>query len=1537
MNIRIVLLSLFVLLLAVPLLAACRLSEEKVGDVPVVVLENDLLRLTFNPTLGGQCTGIAVQREGKWQDDFSSNLFDDMDWNRMYNDQVFSKVPYAVQVLEQSPGALRVSFEKRGVQEYGYIVIKKTVTLRDGERAARVDYEIRNLAESMQSKTFKLWLHNGFFPKSLKGTYYWSSPGGIHAITFPGDMNNWEERTPRGWTGVVNDPPSSGVACVMDYKDVQSLYDWLAPNMANIEWRYLPQLIPCGESYKTTVWLLPFAGLSQIDHASPLGVYAWQTGDQPALQVAATRAGTLAVTVQFRPTLEKTWKDLVTKDVPAAPAQVATLPFALPQLADGRYVVRAVVKTADGGRDDFEKVFAVGKADDKGEYTYAPVEAKAKHAEVKNYAPFKLSEEFVTPHVPWFTPYAKGKVKALFITHWGMARPVIELAERCSVDYTVPALGKPGPELFFTGSLPPLDSAFSEDDKAYLSGFEKELTEKHDYEVVVVNYPWDALTAKTRDTIMGMLEQGAGLMISEQYANSAPDLSALTTKVRQQSAGLKLPGGTYWRANYTYTPTKAIEAPDQPRETLSELKTGGRVCLFNGDIYTHGFCQSLLWAAHREPESTVAFDGPAPRLTTRAGLVADSCTVKITTPTAVAGARAELVISQNNVSRWQQSQPVTLNAGDNTIRFAPALLPVGKYDCQVMVKQNGQVLNSALMAIELTDPVKIAKVRLVREVLTPGEPVAGTATFGNDGREPVTRAYRVECVDRWGRTIARQTGTVAIPAGGSNEAAFLLEAPRPLAVSNQVVVTLADGAQTVARQSTEVTFPALNAQDNDYLAFTWPDPGSCWGREYADKIMVDYCGFNLCMAVYANRPRPAYEKFFDLGGMGAAYNDWQVAEGRGVRQYSLTDPKTRKDLIDGYVTMAKEAARYGIFAFDAADEPSLTHWETPSNVDFSPSSMAGFAVWIKKQYPTLDALNAEWGTTFTRWEDVSPMIESEVQTRDNLAPWNDFRAYMEDEWTDFFREVRNTVRAENPKALFGVCGIQDGHPYSGFDWWKQHEVFDYVLPYTNCAVIRSFTPTGKYGRYTGYRIAPAQQIKDNWADFFDGQYVFSYFLGTYPVAGDLSIAHTYADPIREITQRFGQGIGKLFIDTKRQNDRIAIHYSQPSIRMNYMQKFHEKEVPDVLGHYRSSRLDFEAVLHDLGYDFNYLAYGQIEQGELTPANYRMLILPHSTALSAQETAAIRKYVADGGIVLADYLVGLFDDHGKPNAGGSLDDLFGIKRAQTGRDRLTYLSCTLRELGKSALFCRETGITAAGAQPLYTSEVGSFALLNTTGKGKTVYLDFTSDYLRNVAQQPLVAGIFRTIFARAGLPAPVLPVRDSAGQPALCQVLRHAAPESKSFIFGLLQRESTPNDGKPLQVALPAPLHVYDMLTGAYQGKMNTLSAVVQPGYGRLFAALPYQVTGVTVTAPKTLTAGKDFELRLQVNAKGGAPEYHILRLTITAPDGTEAKCYTKNLPAPHGTYRLTLPLALDAPAGVWKIRVKDASTGVTGTAQMQVK
>jgi hypothetical protein len=63
--------------------------------------------------------------------------------------------------------------------------------------------------------------------------------------------------------------------------------------------------------------------------------------------------------------------------------------------------------------------------------------------------------------------------------------------------------------------------------------------------------------------------------------------------------------------------------------------------------------------------------------------------------------------------------------------------------------------------------------------------------------------------------------------------------------------------------------------------------------------------------------------------------------------------------------------------------------------------------------------------------------------------------------------------------------------------------------------------------------------------------------------------------------------------------------------------------------------------------------------------YRAIVLPNAACLSDEEAAALRAYVAGGGILLGTFETGCYHADGTRRDGGALDEVFGIKDLRLG--------------------------------------------------------------------------------------------------------------------------------------------------------------------------------------------------------------------------------------------------------------------------------
>jgi len=105
-----------------------------------------------------------------------------------------------------------------------------------------------------------------------------------------------------------------------------------------------------------------------------------------------------------------------------------------------------------------------------------------------------------------------------------------------------------------------------------------------------------------------------------------------------------------------------------------------------------------------------------------------------------------------------------------------------------------------------------------------------------------------------------------------------------------------------------------------------------------------------------------------------------------TREITLQSPEFEASVKKQFDGRLKESAALHPLAYYLADESSLTCYTDPFDVDWAPEALAGFREWLRKDYGSLDRLNATWNTTFPSWESVVPMTTDEAQKHGNFAP-----------------------------------------------------------------------------------------------------------------------------------------------------------------------------------------------------------------------------------------------------------------------------------------------------------------------------------------------------------------------------------------------------------------------------------------------------------------------------------------------------------------------------------------------------------------------
>jgi hypothetical protein len=410
-----------------------------------------------------------------------------------------------------------------------------------------------------------------------------------------------------------------------------------------------------------------------------------------------------------------------------------------------------------------------------------------------------------------------------------------------------------------------------------------------------------------------------------------------------------------------------------------------------------------------------------------------------------------------------------------------------------------------------------------------------------------------------------------------------------------------------------------------------------------------------------------------------------------VRDYCLDDPKWREWAREQVRSIVARNSPYQPLAYNLRDELSVTYSANPFDYDFNPIALAGFRHWLKTQYPSLDALNAEWETRFAQWDDVTPFTTDEIKnrmasgqalprgkpdwqdlellkfdlnsarfapTRWNFSPWADFRSYMDYSLADALDELRQEAHRVDPQTPVGIEGAQMPDAFGGYDLWRLSRVLDWVEPYdigNAREILGSFMP-GRPIITTVFESDTDHARRRLWHLLLEGDrgciVWWSEDCVDFKSADDAltAKAQALAPALREMTSPLAQ----LFLRAEPEHDPVFIYYSQPSIQVDWLlestvdgstwpRRFSSFE--SAHNHAAQARDGWLKALEDLGYSPRFISSEQIESGQMAGQSNAVVVLPSVYALSDKEAQQLSLVAAKGRLFFDD-LPGAFDQHGK---------------------------------------------------------------------------------------------------------------------------------------------------------------------------------------------------------------------------------------------------------------------------------------------------
>ena len=493
----------------------------------------------------------------------------------------------------------------------------------------------------------------------------------------------------------------------------------------------------------------------------------------------------------------------------------------------------------------------------------------------------------------------------------------------------------------------------------------------------------------------------------------------------------------------------------------------------------------------------------------------------------------------------------------------------------------------------------------------------------------------------------------------------------------------------------------------------------------------------------------------------AFFDGYKANRQRPERPRCLRDPQViadMKGLIKNNVTRAMNGPVVG-YAFD--DEISLTTFTSPADLCWSPACLAAFQEWLEQQYGAIEALNAEWETDYAGFGEAEPLHVDDVRgvhdlpfDQWNLARWADHRSFMDTTFADVLADLVAYSNELDPSTPAGFVGGQAPAAYGGYDYAKLCEAVQWMEAYDIGAsneILRSLFGQSKPHVQTYFsNYDPASDKWFLWYYFVHGNRGVicwpdrdgkAWFEGGKVQPEIQAMADTYGELVGPL--------GETLVNARLVHDKIAVYYSQPSVQVSWFMdikphgstwinrssSLNNGNATDIM-----NRWAWLKLLEDCGYQYEFVSYLDVAAGELSNDDYSVLILPRTLALSDAEAATIHRFVENGGRVIADYLPGVFDEHGKGREQAALDGLFGVTRDpskgvldgehiaevngelynQPLAERL-YHDGALKS-GDWVLY--ERGLQADGGEGQESVDGADLFVTNDVGAGMTMYLNLT---------------------------------------------------------------------------------------------------------------------------------------------------------------------------------------------------------------------
>ena len=1148
----------------------------------------------------------------------------------------------------------------------------------------------------------------------------------------------------------------------------------------------------------------------------------------------------------------------------------------------------------------------------------------------------ELSMEFVTPHTDWAQPYALGKVRLLYFGFASYrrgteARDVIELMQRFDLE---------------------AEAAWTGGEFAFPAGEERIAG--------LLELPWDCflfngapltqLPTEAQDSVLQAVSAGAGLVLvgldDERVVKPENRVAALPPFLANDPVG----------DAYEVGAGRAIRLPARPH---IEFRPGWEV---DYDYWVERVGRAVLWAGDKSPRVNLSVALETQDVD-RADLLEQS--VRIGLEGIDAPARLKLEVRL----RREDGAVFTLHPAPESPTTFPFVQRYrsGNYHVDAIARSAGGVEAWATVPLNVTASRTVTAINLDTDWGEIGGTIAGTVSL--TGEPGAGETVRVQLLDARQRILTQADRPVT---DSTARFEFPVEDWMPMLLEVRALVM--DGDEEVS--SSYVYFRVTKRSGGRFNFVVWDYPLDTLGPYVEQQLARLGCTVQIQLRLPKGRPdlNLAASNIAQIPYTTRILTSWDdngymTWEDKGVvTQVCWNDEPAIDDCVDSIVSKCERSRQHGVLAYSLGDETvtkgSCVH----------PACLDAYRRYLRQEYGDIAALNESWGSSYASFEQVNLLVEGDndeaAALEQKIYPrWYDRHAFKGYNFVKLCERFNAAFRRIDPEARVGVEGT-DRVFADGADIDLICRTNGFWSPYPGPAdeVIRSIADRDMMrGNFVGYLKDVDSLLHTYWRMVTRGADCVLWWrwdgFGANARFRGLLASHLAPWPaIKELqrdTQIVRDGLGSVLRECRREDDRIAILHSYPSTFADKIEPGLSWGDPSqalfVCGEYETAHKAWQQTLRALGLQFSYVTDRMLRQGEFQHQRYKVLILPQTEAIGPREAEAIRKFVADGGTLIADMRPGIYDGHCRPLAQGILDDVFGIQR--TGREEATSRDVTVNgKLGDSQLVLSVADLTVDPAvrptsgQPMGAADTVPVCIVNETGRGRAVLLNFAMYFLPTrvrrfwphyrdgkvfhpVEQEtPAAAADFvAALLAGAGV-QPEAAVTDLEGNPVRdTEVIRWdgAGVDFLALFGGFGCKDEI------VQVRLPHARHVYDLREHVYRGRKATFRVHKLPSRTTFVALSDRRLSAPRAQlSSDSVTGGERLSLQL---AYPDSPARYAARLRVFQPDGTHAEWFDQVvIVGPQGASAV-LPIARNDPVGVWTIRATDLYTDLATRVRFQVQ